>query len=77
MLLAEVKHTMYDFVDSDCSKVTLRKKREPKQCPQGTVLENGSLFSEKGKVFQNIFHKKVENGALLKKAAPFLLKKKR
>ncbi len=26
----------------------LRKKREPKQCPWGTVLENGALFSKNG-----------------------------
>ncbi len=28
--------------------ITLRKKTEPKQCPLGTVLENGALFSKKG-----------------------------
>ncbi len=26
----------------------LRKKTEPKQCPLGTVLKNGALFSKKG-----------------------------
>ncbi len=29
-------------------EVTLRKKMEPKQCPLGTVLKNGALFSKKG-----------------------------
>ena len=27
---------------------SLRKNTEPKQCPLGTVLKNGALFSKKG-----------------------------
>ncbi len=30
------------------SDSSLRKKTEPKQCPLGTVLKNGALFSKKG-----------------------------
>ncbi len=36
-----------DF-NAQLQRGTLRKKTEPKQCPLGTVLKNGALFSKKG-----------------------------
>ena len=57
---------------------TLRKKTEPKQCPLGTVLKNGALFSKKGTkvvpLWQSAPHQKgtvFQNSAL---RAPFSTK---
>ncbi len=58
---------------------TLRKKTEPKQCPLGTVLKNGALFSKKGTktvpLWQSAPHQKgtiFQNSAL---GAPFSQKR--